>query len=118
VDAITLALVSPPAAARPGPVRAGPGVCLVCGRPHPPADGHWLWTGHYHAQFLAAFGRPPTWADAVAHCDERTVRLYRLLMRRRGWWSEPHGAAPEAQEPRYAGVPPVPAIAAETVLGA
>lgn len=94
-----------------------PGACVYCGHPHGRDDAHHLDGGRYQAQFLAAFGRLATWADAIAHCDARTQVLYLIALRRRRIWSEPRHGLPVVQPPRYApGAPGAAAIAAETVL--
>lgn len=91
--------------------RPPPDACLVCGYPHGP-DGMHQPSGRYHRQFVARFGRLPTFADRIAHCGSRMQRLYALVLdrdrrRRERYVIEtlvpiaPDGP-PVAQAPRYA----------------
>lgn len=44
-------------------------ICLECLTKHPPNTPHNKDSLYYHCTFYAAYGRWPTWVDAVAHCN-------------------------------------------------
>jgi len=46
------------------------GVCPVCAVNHDPAMPHNRDSLYYQMRFQQKHGRFPTWADAMAHCDE------------------------------------------------
>lgn len=45
-----------------------PGTCPDCHVKHPPGDPHNQQSLSYQVKFHAAYGRYPTWTDAMAHC--------------------------------------------------
>lgn len=52
------------------PLPPPPGVCQVCAYDHPAEQPHNLQKPYYQVSFHLKHGRFPTWADAMAHCDE------------------------------------------------
>jgi hypothetical protein len=79
-----------------------PGSCPACGRfpAHDPKDPHDAQSLYYQYSFYGRHGRWPTWADAVAHCDDDRKRWWREELSRGGHWSEPpEGIAPIADPP-------------------
>jgi hypothetical protein len=61
----------------------------------PPEQPHNAQSLYYQTIFNGMIGRPPTWADAMAHCDASTRRAWETHLREIGAWSEPpDGEAP------------------------
>jgi len=90
----TVTIVAAPGDATGASVRvmlmpAPPGICPVC------AARHESWLPHdpdslrYRMTFHAMTGRPPTWADAIAHCGDAMRALWTAELNKRGRWSEP-----------------------------
>lgn len=73
--------------------------CPVCAVKHDPALPHNAQSIYYQYRFYGIRGRWPTWADALAHCDERTRRDWEIVLRDRGAWSEPDDGEPIADPP-------------------
>lgn len=73
--------------------------CPVCAFAHESSAPHNAQTMYYRMRFYGARGRWPTWADAIAHCDERTRGLWRAALRDRGAWSEPPPGVDVIAEP-------------------
>ncbi len=72
-------------------------LCQVCAHEHDPLEPHNRQQVFYLIMFANAVGRPPTWADAIAHCDAATQAAWRAELTRCGAWSEPpEGIAPVA----------------------
>lgn len=63
--------------------------CQICARRHPPTDPHDAQTFFYQTAFHSQIGRLPTWADALAHCDDETREKWTAALRIKGVWSEP-----------------------------
>ena len=61
----------------------GEGVCQICARDHEPDMPHNQQSLHYQYWFYGKHGRWPTWADAIAHCDEKTQGLWKEALQRR-----------------------------------
>lgn len=81
---------------------AAPGKCQFCAVDHAAEQPHNQQSLYYQYQFYGRFGRWPTWADAIAHCDEPTREAWREQLALRGAWSEPPaGQEPIEQEPRF-----------------
>lgn len=69
--------------------------CQICAVKHHPDLPHNAQSLYYQTVFNGMVGRPPTWADAVAHCCEDIRRGWEAELRRRGAWSAPPvGEAP------------------------
>ena len=47
-----------------------PGTCPVCATSHDPALPHNRDSLYYQMRFQQKFGRFPSWADAMSHCDQ------------------------------------------------
>lgn len=75
------------------------GTCPVCAVKHEPQLPHNATSMYYLYRFYGLRGRWPTWADAIAHCDERTQRDWKFVLRDRGLWTEPEGDDPIADPP-------------------
>lgn len=54
-----------------------PHKCPICAVAHLPQDPHDRGSLYYQMQFFRKHGRYPTWADAMAHCDEETKQAWR-----------------------------------------
>lgn len=75
--------------------------CQACARKHEPHEPHDAQSLYYNMTFSGMVGRAPTWADALAHCDDVTRCGWEAMLRRAGHWSEP----PEGEAPvRHHGV--------------
>lgn len=61
-----------------------PGACRYCGDIHDPKDPHNLSSLLYQHRFRAAWGRYPTWADAMKHCSKLTKAKWTAELKRRG----------------------------------
>jgi len=68
--------------------------CPVCAVKHGPNEPHNAQSLYYQMTFHGMIGRAPTWADAMAHCDEETKRRWEAELRRRGVWTAPPGNEP------------------------
>ncbi len=51
-------------------IKAPPSTCRVCATEHPMDFPHNKESMFYQRAFFQKHGRHPTWADAVAHCQE------------------------------------------------
>jgi len=67
---------------------AAPGMCADCAVDHPPDVPHNRDSLFYQMRFHAEHKRWPTWADAVAHCDEPMRQAWETELRARGVWKE------------------------------
>ena len=71
------------------------GLCSVCAGDHKPEDPHNAQSIYWGVIFNAEHGRAPTWADAVAHCDEAVQAAWKKELRRmKAWTQPPKGCAP------------------------
>ncbi len=64
------------------------GVCQECAVDHPLEAPHNQQSLYYQYKFRGEHGRWPTWADAIAHCDEATREMWKTELTRLGHWSE------------------------------
>lgn len=69
-------------------IPCSPDVCSDCGVDHAPDAPHDATSMYYQFLFLCMHGRCPTWADALAHCDPTTRRLWETELRRVGRWDK------------------------------
>ena len=60
------------------------GSCPVCAAMHDPAQPHDRNSLYYRMKFRRKFGRFPTWADAMGHCDASVQEMWRRKLRERG----------------------------------
>lgn len=65
------------------------GKCQICAVEHDPKQPHNAQSLYYQMTFNGIVGRSPTWADAVAHCDEPVRKTWELELRRIKAWTEP-----------------------------
>lgn len=65
--------------------------CPICATKHPPAMPHNAQSMYYQYRFFGVRGRWPTWADAVAHCEDHVREWWEAELRRQGAWTEPDG---------------------------
>lgn len=72
-------------------------LCAICGFAHKVDLPHKVDAPLYQFGFSAENGRPPTWKDAIAHCEPHVQQEWERVLRARGAWTEP--------DPNY--VPPV-----------
>ena len=61
-----------------------PGACNVCASFHQPGDPHNRDSLYYQMKFRQKNGRFPTWADAMAHCDEHVKKAWIEALAARG----------------------------------
>lgn len=61
-----------------------PGTCHACAVAHEPDQPHNAQSLYYQVRFRMEFGRPPTWADAMAHCSESVQSAWRAALAERG----------------------------------
>lgn len=61
----------------PGP----PGTCEWCHVIHDPGKPHNKQSLAYQIKFQTIHGRPPTWSDAMAHCDPEVKTIWRQHLR-------------------------------------
>lgn len=52
------------------------GVCQECGTDHRAESPHNQQSLYWQCAFYGQHGRWPTWADAMAHCDDQTKQLW------------------------------------------
>ncbi len=76
-----------------------PGTCPKCATAHAATDPHNAASLYYLYRFKAAHGRWPTWADALAHCDQVTQDKWEVVLRVRCHWSEPAAGVATIAEP-------------------
>lgn len=74
-------------------------VCPICAVDHATSEPHNQQSLYYQYRFYGARGRWPTWADAVAHCDQATREQWEQALRDRNTWSEPEDGEPIADPP-------------------
>lgn len=75
-----------------------PGSCSVCGVPHVEGQPHNAQSIFYQYRFYGAYGRWPTWADAIAHCTENVKQVWTEQIKTFNAWTEPaEGIAPIAE---------------------
>ena len=78
--------------------------CQECAVKHDPGAPHNRDSIFYQMAFRQKHGRWPTWADAIAHCDERAKADMKDLLEREGVWSEPvEGMSEEEKAARTVG---------------
>jgi hypothetical protein len=70
------------------------GHCPQCDTVHDTWDAHDQTSSYYQLWFFDAYGRLPTWTDAMAHCSEEIRRFWTALLQGQGLWSETPQEAP------------------------
>lgn len=73
-----------------------PGTCPICAVDHPADQPHNQQSLYYQYRFYGVRGRWPTWADAIAHCNDATRKHWEAELRRMGAWNEPEDGDPIA----------------------
>lgn len=63
---------------------APPGTCPMCAFDHDGGDPHDQQSLRYQYAFYVEQHRWPTWADAMAHCDEETRAIWRQALEEKG----------------------------------
>jgi hypothetical protein len=63
---------------------AKPGKCQVCAVEHDPAQPHNKRSLFYQYAFFNEYGRWPTWADAMEHCDDEVKRVWKEALEKMG----------------------------------
>ena len=76
---------------------AKPGKCPICATKHEPQEPHNQQSLFYQYQFYGEHSRWPTWADAMAHCDDEMKLLWERELRARDAWSEPESKPDEVE---------------------
>lgn len=61
-----------------------PGVCQICAVDHKPDQPHNRDSLYYQMKFRQKNGRFPTWADAMAHCEEHVKKIWIDALAERG----------------------------------
>jgi len=59
-----------------------PDVCQECGTKHDPRKPHNKESLYYQCYFYEKYGRPPTWSDAMEHCDDATREMWRAALKK------------------------------------
>lgn len=75
-----------------------PGTCSECAVDHPSEQPHNAESPYYQYRFFDLHGRWPTWADAMAHCDEQVQAFWRAELAAHGVEVEPATASPEGEQ--------------------
>ena len=75
------------------------GTCPICAVDHEPEQPHNYQSLYYQYRFYGVRGRWPTWADALAHCDDVVREHWERELRSRGAWNEPNDGEPIADPP-------------------
>jgi len=65
-------------------LKTAPGTCAECGVTHVPTQPHNQQSLAYQYDFYGKNGRWPTWADAMAHCDESVKAQWTAALKERG----------------------------------
>lgn len=63
---------------------SSPELCSQCARDHDPSVPHDQQSLHYQYAFYSEHDRWPTWADAMAHCDEEVKQVTIRVLRENG----------------------------------
>jgi hypothetical protein len=63
-----------------------PDRCQTCATKHAPGEPHNAQSMYYLVSFAREHGRSPTWADAMAHCDETTRAAWTAELKKLGAW--------------------------------
>lgn len=63
--------------------------CQICAVKHEPTEPHNAQSLFYQMAFNGIVHRSPTWADAMAHCEEPVRKAWETELRRRKAWTEP-----------------------------
>jgi len=63
---------------------AKPGTCPECAVDHDPKHPHNQQSLYYQYHFYADHQRWPTWADALAHCDDQMKAFWKDELQKRG----------------------------------
>lgn len=71
-----------------------PGVCQLCAVDHQPEEAHNAQSMFYQYRFYGKYGRWPTWADAIAHCDPKVQAVWKEGLQKRKAYTEPVGGEP------------------------
>ena len=61
-----------------------PGLCRLCATKHEPTEPHDRDSLYYQNRFRRKYKRFPTWADAMAHCDDATKAKWKEILADRG----------------------------------
>ena len=77
-----------------------PDTCPICAVKHEPTSPHNCQSLYYQYRFFGIRGRWPTWADAVAHCDDKTRELWQTELQRMAAWTQPESGEPIADPPQ------------------
>lgn len=80
----------------PPPIAA----CPVCAMPHTPGEAHNADSQYYKLRFAILHGRPPSWADAIAHCTPQIRDKWTRELLLVGVWSEPAAGKQVIAEPQ------------------
>lgn len=61
-----------------------PHVCQSCAVEHSPDQPHNQQSIYWQYWFYSQYGRRPTWADAMAHCDAQVQSFWIEELKKRG----------------------------------
>ena len=61
-----------------------PDACQVCATKHDPQFPHNKGSLYYNFIFNDAYGRSPTWSDAMEHCTEEMKQVWIRELRKKG----------------------------------
>lgn len=90
--------------------------CPVCAFAHAAEQPHNAATMYYQTRFQGLHGRWPTWADAIAHCDERIRVLWWAALQDRGLWTEPPSGVDVIAEPLAESLHQLVEVGAEPIV--
>lgn len=76
-----------------------PDTCPICAAKHENTAPHNCQSIYYQYRFFGIRGRWPTWADAIAHCDEETQSQWKAELMKMNAWTEPESGEPIADPP-------------------
>lgn len=79
-DAQRVTIIAKPLTALP----PAPGYCQVCAVKHDPQAPHDATSFYYQTVFQMNNARRPTWADAMAHCDDVVKLQVRIVLDEKG----------------------------------
>src|ERR1700761_8339755 len=59
--------------------------CEECAFQHGPTEPHNAQSVFYQIKFTSEHGRPPSWDDAMAHCDEKMKKMWAVALEDEGY---------------------------------
>lgn len=75
------------------------GHCRICAVKHTPDMPHNAQSLFYQMRFRLRYERDGTWADAVAHCDDKMKAHWKHALTAKGRWTQPGEGVEVIAEP-------------------